>query len=145
VSRKTLSLFGASLATLALAIACSSEPAKPADTAAAAARPATPAVSEEVLAKGKAIYKANCVACHGESGKGDGPAAGVLKPKPRDHTDAAYMSTITDEDMGKIIRFGGAIKGKPLMPSNPQINGADLDALIRYTRSLSSATASAAK
>jgi hypothetical protein len=79
------------------------------------------------------------------NGKGDGPAAGVLKPKPRDHTDAAYMSTITDEDMGKIIRFGGAIKGKPLMPSNPQINGADLDALIRYTRSLSSATASAAK
>ena len=122
-----------------LAIACSSEPAKPADSAKAKA-PAAAAVSEEVLAKGKGIYKANCVACHGESGKGDGPAAGVLKPKPRDHTDAAYMSTLSDEEMGKIIRFGGAIKGKPLMPSNPQINGADLDALILYTRSLSAKT-----
>ena len=97
-------------------------------------------MSEEVLAKGKGIYKANCVACHGESGKGDGPAAGVLKPKPRDHTDAAYMSTLSDEEMGKIIRFGGAMKGKPLMPSNPQINGTDLDALILYTRSLSAKT-----
>ena len=98
-----------------------------------------------MIAKGKGIYKANCVACHGESGKGDGPAAGVLKPKPRDHTDSAYMSTITDEDMGKIIRFGGAIKGKPLMPSNPQINGKDLEALIAYTRSLSAANASASR
>lgn len=98
-----------------------------------------------MIAQGKAIYKANCVACHGESGKGDGPAAGVLKPKPRDHTDATYMSTLTDEEMGKIIRFGGAIKGKPLMPSHPQINGKDLDALIAYTRSLSTASASASR
>ena len=139
MSRKTLVWFGVSLATLALAIACSSEPGKPADGAKAKA-PAAAAVSEEVLAKGKGIYKANCVACHGEAGKGDGPAAGVLKPKPRDHTDAAYMSTLSNEEMGKIIRFGGAIKGKPLMPSNPQINGADLDALILYTRSLSAKT-----
>ena len=125
-----------------LAIACSSEPAKPADNVKGKA-PAAAAVSEEVLAKGKGIYKANCVACHGESGKGDGPAAGVLKPKPRDHTDAAYMSTLSDEEMGKVIRFGGAIKGKPLMPSNPQINGADLDALILYTRSLSAKSTAA--
>ena len=100
-------------------------------------------MSEEVLAKGKAIYKANCVACHGESGKGDGPAAGVLKPKPRDHTDATYMNTLTDEEIGKVIKFGGAIKGKPLMPSNPQITGADLDAVILYTRSLSANTTAA--
>ena len=141
MTRKTIALFGASLATLGLAIACSSEPAKPTDTA----KPTAAGVSEELLAKGKSVYKANCVACHGESGKGDGPASGVLKPKPRDHTDAAYMSTITDEDMGKIIRFGGAIKGKPLMPSNPQINGKDLEALIAYTRSLSASKASASR
>jgi len=143
LSTKTTALFGCALATLGLAIACSSEPAKPTDGAKPAA--AATGISPEVLAKGKGIYKANCVACHGETGKGDGPAAGVLKPKPRDHTDAAYMSTISDEEMGKIIRFGGAIKGKPLMPSNPQINGADLDALIKYTRSLSGSTVNAAK
>jgi mono/diheme cytochrome c family protein len=102
-------------------------------------------VSEEVLARGKAVYKANCVACHGEFGKGDGPASGVLKPKPRDHTDAAYMNTLSNEEIAKIIKFGGAIKGKPLMPSNPQITGEDLDALVLYTRSLSAPSARAAR
>ena len=87
--------------------------------------------------RGKELYKANCVACHGESGKGDGPGAGVLKPPPRDHTDRAYMSTLTDQQIGDIIRMGGAPKGKPLMPSHPQINGADLDSLVAYVRSLS--------
>jgi mono/diheme cytochrome c family protein len=77
------------------------------------------------------------VACHGEHGKGDGPAAGALKPPPRDHTDRAYMSTLTDEDMAKVIQMGGAIKGKPMMPSNPQIKGNDMSAVVAYVRSLS--------
>lgn len=90
-----------------------------------------------MIARGKEIYLATCAACHGAGGKGDGPAAGVLKPPPRDHTDKAYMDTLTDEDMKKVIVMGGAIKGRPLMPSHPQIRGNDLDALVAYTRSLS--------
>ena len=83
------------------------------------------------------LYKANCVACHGETGKGDGPGAGVLKPPPRDHTNGEYMNTLSDKEIGDIIRMGGATKGMPQMPSHPQINGADLDALVAYVRSLS--------
>lgn len=83
------------------------------------------------------LYRANCVACHGTSGKGDGPGAGVLKPPPRDHTDAAYMSKLSDQQIGDIIRMGGATKGMPQMPSHPQINGADLASLVAYVRSLS--------
>jgi mono/diheme cytochrome c family protein len=125
-------------ASLAAAIACASEdgasePASPPGKAAAAAA----APSAAVLDRGKALYKANCVACHGESGKGDGPGAGVFKPPPRDHTDRAYMSTLSDKDIGDVIKMGGAMKGKPLMPSHPQINGDDLAALVAYVRSLS--------
>ena len=87
--------------------------------------------------RGRDLYKANCVACHGERGKGDGPGAGVLKPPPRDHTDRTYMSTLSDQQIGDIIRMGGAMKGKPGMPSHPQINGPDLAALVAYVRSLS--------
>lgn len=94
-------------------------------------------ITPEVLARGQEIYKTNCVACHGEGGKGDGPAAGVLKPPPRDHTDRAYMDTLTDDNLRKVIVLGGAIKGRPLMPSHPQLQGADLDALVAYIRSLS--------
>ena len=47
------------------------------------------------------------------------------------------MRTLSDEDIGKIIKMGGAIKGKPLMPSHPQFKDADLAALVAYVRSLS--------
>jgi mono/diheme cytochrome c family protein len=127
-------------ATLGVAIACSSQAkdeTAPAP-AAAAAKPSKAVVTPAVLERGQALYKANCTACHGEGGRGDGPAASSLKPPPRDHTDRAYMSTLTDEDLGKVIQIGGVLKNKPLMPGNPQIKGTDLDALIAYVRSLSS-------
>lgn len=47
------------------------------------------------------------------------------------------MSTLSDQEIGDIIRMGGAVKGKPLMPSHPQINGPDLAALVAHVRSLS--------
>jgi mono/diheme cytochrome c family protein len=126
------------LAGLAIAIGCSSQPdsaSSPAATVQAAA--AKPGVTPAMLEKGREIYKANCVACHGEGGKGDGPGAGALKPPPRDHTDRAYMSTLTDKNLADVIVMGGAIKGKPLMPSHPQLRGTDLDGLVAYVRSLS--------
>jgi mono/diheme cytochrome c family protein len=90
-----------------------------------------------MLEKGHGIYKTTCAPCHGDSGRGDGPASKIFKPPPRDHTDAVYMDAITDEDMAKTIQMGGALKGKPLMPSHPQIRGEDMAALVAYVRSLS--------
>lgn len=120
---------------LIVAIACTSKEESPASgTSAGTAASATGAAKP---GRGRELYKANCVACHGEGGKGDGPGAGVLKPPPRDHTDRAYMSTLPDQEVGEIIRIGGAVKGKPGMPSHPQINGDDLAALVAYVRSLS--------
>ena len=89
------------------------------------------------LERGRELYKLNCTPCHGEQGKGDGPAAAGFNPKPRNHADAAYMNKLTDEEIAKVIQYGGAIKGMPLMPSNPVLKGADLAAVVAYTRSLS--------
>ena len=120
-----------------MAIACMSENGSP-DSSAEAPKAATAsAVTPAMLERGRALYKGNCVACHGESGKGDGPGAGVLKPPPRDHTDAAYMKTLSDKEIADIIKMGGAIKGKPLMPSHPQFKEQDLQALVAYVRTLS--------
>ncbi len=38
---------------------------------------------------GRGIYQDYCVACHGESGRGDGPAAAGLSKKPADLTRIA--------------------------------------------------------
>ena len=131
---------------LAVAIACTSENGPQGSTAEKPAASATAAsVTPAMLARGREIYKANCVACHGETGKGDGPGAGVLKPPPRDHTDRAYMSTLTDKEIADTIQMGGAIKGKPLMPSHPQLRGDDLASIVAYVRSLSEGTPVSAK
>ena len=122
-----------SAAALVAAIACASGEESPASKG----KSASSAAGSIKPGRGLALYKANCVACHGESGKGDGPGAGVLKPPPRDHTDRAYMSTLTDDEIAKTIKFGGAVKGKPLMPSHPQFKEEELGALVAHVRSLS--------
>jgi mono/diheme cytochrome c family protein len=67
-------------------------------------------------AKGKEIFQTNCAACHGPEGKGNGPAAAALDPKPRNLSDADYVSTLSNEHLVKVITEGGASVGKsPMM------------------------------
>ena len=43
-------------------------------------------------ADAKTLYVSNCGPCHGDRGKGDGPAAPGLNPKPADHTSDAVQN-----------------------------------------------------
>ena len=45
-----------------------------------------------VLAEARVLYTTNCGPCHGEKGRGDGPAAQALTPKPADHTSTVVQS-----------------------------------------------------
>ena len=68
------------------------------------------------------IFKTRCTTCHGAGGKGDGPAAVALNPKPRDMTDEAWQKSVSDEQIDKIIAGGGGAVGKSvLMPANPDL------------------------
>ncbi len=64
-------------------------------------------VTPEMLAQGEALYAANCAACHGESGKGDGPDASTLSAMPVDFSDQAYMSQISAAELFDAISQGG--------------------------------------
>ncbi len=90
-------------------------------------------------ASGQALYGLYCATCHGQAGKGDGPASQVLDPRPRDHTDAAYMGSLSDEDIYKVITDGGPSVGKsPLMAAwGTVIPEPGLRDLVAYVRSLS--------
>jgi mono/diheme cytochrome c family protein len=48
-------------------------------------------VTPAVLAEAKTLYTANCAPCHGDKGRGDGPAAPGLNPKPADHSSEAVQ------------------------------------------------------
>jgi DMSO reductase family type II enzyme heme b subunit len=64
-------------------------------------------------AAGKAIYEARCEGCHGADGKGDGPGASAMVPRPRDFTTGAFKVRTTesgeapsDADLVKVIADG---------------------------------------
>lgn len=67
-------------------------------------------------AEGKTQYNNICASCHGPEGKGDGVAAAALDPKPRNLSDAEYVSTLSNEHLYKVISEGGASVGlSPMM------------------------------
>ena len=87
---------------------------------------------------GKAKYDANCIGCHGATGKGDGAAAAALNPKPQDHTDGKVMNALSDKYLFDIIKDGGAaMKKAPFMPaSNKKLSDQEIWDVVAYIRSL---------
>ncbi len=87
-------------------------------------------------AKGKETFQNTCAACHGPEGKGDGAAAAALDPKPRNLTDAAYLSTKTDDHLYKVISEGGASVGlSPMMAAwGGTLSEQDIWNVIAYIR-----------
>src|SRR5436190_12985880 len=98
-----------------------------------------PAETAATIAKGKQVYDANCVQCHGPEGKGDGYGAPFLVPPPRDFTAGQFKfrttasgSLPTDDDLFRIISRGANGTGMPpwkyLLPDD------DRWALVDYVK-----------
>ena len=66
--------------------------------------------------RGKVLYKEYCAQCHGFTGKGDGPAASALEPKPAIHSNMPF-DKLPMEYLYTVINHGGVAVGKsPNMP-----------------------------
>ena len=66
--------------------------------------------------RGKGLYKEYCAQCHGFTGKGDGPAASGLEPKPAIHANIPFEK-LPMEYLYNVVNHGGAAMGKsPNMP-----------------------------
>ena len=101
---------------------------------AAAARQKNPLKpSSASIEQGKKLFEENCAACHGPSGRGDGPAAASLKPRPADL--AMMAGHHPDGDLAwKIANGRGAMPAwKGTLTQN------QIWALVTYIKSLSAA------
>ena len=89
-------------------------------------------------AEGRKHYVTFCSGCHGDTGKGNGPAAVSLPIKPTDHTDGTIMNQLSDRFLFDIISKGGPAVGKsPLMPAwGSHLREKQIRDLIAYLRSL---------
>ncbi len=77
--------------------------------------------------RGRALYDRHCRACHGRSGRGNGPVASSLTIQPRDLTLGVFKvrstpsgSPPTDEDLFETVTFGlgGAMPGWGDLPEH---------------------------
>src|SRR6266404_1659977 len=84
----------------------------------------------ESLARGKALYEKNCLACHGSTGDGKGPAAATLAPPPSNFK----MIQPDFEYILKVLRDG--IPGTSMPVWKDQLSDSDSAALAGYVRSL---------
>jgi mono/diheme cytochrome c family protein len=88
----------------------------------------------KLLARGEALFKQNCTSCHGESGRGDGPAVATLNPRPRNFTQPdKWTRGFHVTDIFTTITTG--VKGTGMAPFD-FILPADRMALVHYVRSL---------
>ena len=71
----------------------------------------SPEFAQASVDRGTVIYKEYCSQCHGTEGKGDGPAASGLEPKPAIHANIAF-DQVPIEYLYNVINHGGRAVGK---------------------------------
>lgn len=94
--------------------------------------------SPEAVARGRALFRRHCTSCHGQTGKGDGPASA----EARDLTDPAVQARLTDGEISWKIGTGRKKDDEMVMPSFArQIGEQDRWRLVRYVRTLAAGSA----
>ncbi len=93
-------------------------------------------------AGGYALYRRNCLHCHGVSGAGDGPTAPFLYPSPRDYRKGIFKFTSTPSgkpphrsDLRRTISFG--LHGTSMPAFHSLMEPAEIEQVIDYVMFLS--------
>jgi mono/diheme cytochrome c family protein len=103
--------------------------AKPAAAQAAAASP-------ESIANGAALFKRQCVMCHGAAGLGDGPAAKTLKGKLPSLADKTVMSKLTDAQIHEAITNGKKTEIGNMPALGKRLKPEEITDIVNYVRTL---------
>lgn len=127
-------VFFLSLALLTFSFTSMAQDAAPAPAAAATAAPAAPAGGGDAAA-GKALFNANCAACHKLDAKSTGPALRNVA----DRHDKSWLYKWV-HNSSEMIKSGDAAavklfneNNKSVMTAFPQLSEADIDNILAYT------------
>ena len=86
------------------------------------------------LVRGATLYQHNCVACHGATGRGDGPVGLTLSPHPVDFTNQTRADQRSALSLYEVISQG--VQGTPMASFAPALSPADRWSLAYYVGSL---------
>jgi mono/diheme cytochrome c family protein len=99
---------------------------------------------DQDTALGARVFAQRCAVCHGPDGKGNGPAAPSMFPRPRDFSSGIfkYKSTAageppTDEDLMRTVRDGLASSAMPYFAG--LLSPEELAAVVQQVKSFSTA------
>ncbi|GEM_PF-728591 len=88
-----------------------------------------PATAESIK-QGETIYLGNCAPCHGELGRGDGPASRGMSPRPADLT--IHVPLHPDSELRRFITDG--IPGTPMPRFSNSLSEEETWHLVNYLR-----------
>jgi mono/diheme cytochrome c family protein len=85
----------------------------------------------------KSVYAQQCSACHGATGKGDGPAGQVMQPPVAPFSTA--LKGKSDSWIESVITKGGPAVGlSAVMPPHPTLSASQVNDLTQYIKGLNS-------
>jgi mono/diheme cytochrome c family protein len=109
--------------------------------------PGHPGRCRRLLRQGR-LYVRWCATCHGPDGRGNGPAAPSLIPRPRDFTRGLfkYKSTPageppTDDDLARVVANGLRASAMPYF--RDLLTADEIREIVRYVKTLSPVFANA--
>jgi mono/diheme cytochrome c family protein len=81
---------------------------------------------------GAALFRTRCAPCHGAEGRGNGPAAAAMNPRPTNLADPAPGTAVADSAQRAVIE-----RGRRAMPAFGRLlNQAQIDTLAFFLRQL---------
>jgi mono/diheme cytochrome c family protein len=87
----------------------------------------------QALARGQELYARDCAVCHGQDGKGDGPAAAAMDPRPANFLDLKHSAIYGPGEKYWLIGKGS---GKTGMPAFDKLGPAQRWDLVNFILSL---------